>query len=37
MIFAMGGGADDITAEIHFPLGENFDDIWVIDFLVMQI
>ena len=36
MILAMGGGADDITAEVHFPLGENFDDIWIIDFLVMQ-
>ena len=28
MILAMGGGADDITAEVHFPLGENFDDIF---------
>ena len=36
MIYAMGGGADNITAEVHFPLGGNFDDIWLIDFLVMQ-
>lgn len=36
MINAMGGGAEDIIAEIHFPLGENFDDTWVINFVVMQ-
>lgn len=36
MIYAMGGGSDDITAEIHMPLGERFDATWIINFVVMQ-
>lgn len=35
-ILTMGPGSDNITAEIHFPLGANFDEVWWIDFLVMQ-
>lgn len=36
MIYAMGGGSDDIIAEIHMPFGERFDDTWIINFVVMQ-
>lgn len=35
-INAIGGGADDITAEIHLPLGERFNESWIINFVVMQ-
>lgn len=36
MIYAMGGGSEDITAEIHMPFGERFDETWIINFVVMQ-
>lgn len=36
MIDAIGGGSDDITAEIHMPFGERFDATWVINFVVMR-
>ncbi len=36
MIYAIGGGSDDITAEIHMPFGERFDETWIINFVVMK-
>lgn len=35
-INVIGGGASDITAEIHFPLGGKFNYKWLFDFVVMQ-
>lgn len=34
MIYAMGGGADNITAEIHFPIGNKLDGIILMNFVV---